>query len=792
MLKRSSAATVESTKPVFGAIQQGDLAKVKALIAENKKLLNEPNDEGKSPLHVAAALGHTTIVDYLVGEGANVNFMNKFDKRGSFRRLPLHDAAKGGHAAVIQCLAQRQAELNVKDGQGCTALHLAAGFTHPPVEDDVDLKQQHLANEQRFLGVVKALCNQGVDFDLRNQREDSQIIGRTALHLAIVKEHRLIALELIDRGAKIDTKDNDGRSPYFSAYQLGLWDICEALVHRLEVEDQKKPNTDSYFKRLGLDFVDADGRILLHDAAMSGNHELVSLLCKLGANPNAKDKDRKTPVFMAASEGHSKSVELLLAAGANPTIKVRYSEKTALDKARKKGHQDCIKLIETWLVQHPQEDTNLPTESSDEAQEDTVDTIPDQTAEQGESSRTEPVPIDTSSLTSTMALISQFIEENSVLNAELNAQIKTFFEALCPPLSADIEELLSLLLKSPEADPCTLRTQSRKNILHLIAEFDPRGLLLPVVEKLSASQISTLLSQKTAAEKYPYQCASEQAHSKLNDFCWKQMLQSHERTSRFRESLHGDGDFIEWLLGLKHFPKKIPLLFAVMADLYDEISSPQVQRQNTPSDKHRFFSSSPMSIGARNSQDHPASKVIDRRKRLLHRIFHEFDWPDELIEAIARIIGSRPPLNSDQIKEKSKEQQLLDLLISETTLPHQPSPLHNHALVILTLACQSLENNPEKGKFPQRAKLETQYREQFQKRSEEMLKRVSALYDYLCSISPDLGSSFIKKIVKSESLLKFSLQKALSGEGWWTVEIPEQFEETLLLHFKKSGKSAVY
>jgi predicted RNA-binding protein YlqC (UPF0109 family) len=66
--------------------------------------VNEPDEFGDTPLHIAAAAGKLLTVKYLVSNGANINAQNKV---GS---TPLHKAMIGGTKAVVEYLLENNAE----------------------------------------------------------------------------------------------------------------------------------------------------------------------------------------------------------------------------------------------------------------------------------------------------------------------------------------------------------------------------------------------------------------------------------------------------------------------------------------------------------------------------------------------------------------------------------------------------------------------------------------------------------------------------------------------------------
>lgn len=98
--------------------REGDLEYLRAIVEKHPDLVDASetprpqrkplSTDGYSPLHWAARMGHTEVVDYLAKRGANINV------RDDDGWTPLHLAAQHGHLDVVKLLVARGADVGAK------------------------------------------------------------------------------------------------------------------------------------------------------------------------------------------------------------------------------------------------------------------------------------------------------------------------------------------------------------------------------------------------------------------------------------------------------------------------------------------------------------------------------------------------------------------------------------------------------------------------------------------------------------------------------------------------------
>lgn len=104
-----------------------------------KRILNEPDKLGQTPLHLCCQNGHTKVVQLLLHKGAQ--FTKSYEGN-----TPLHEAAANGHLSTMETILKAHMHLiNAVNHLDMTPLHYAASEGHAECVDFL------LSNSAQFL-----------------------------------------------------------------------------------------------------------------------------------------------------------------------------------------------------------------------------------------------------------------------------------------------------------------------------------------------------------------------------------------------------------------------------------------------------------------------------------------------------------------------------------------------------------------------------------------------------------------------------------------------------------------
>lgn len=170
-------------KKLFKAIRQENLEEVKAIIEKKPELVNcvatppPKKDNGQSPLQVACKISAMEIIDYLIENGADVNFMEAEDDDPGPRCPVLHDAIRMVLMSLcyrkfdvsdyglktVEELLKRGADPNMRASNGFDALNHAISDAEYILERDIYSASWEKA-EQQIVKLFDLLIEYGADF----------------------------------------------------------------------------------------------------------------------------------------------------------------------------------------------------------------------------------------------------------------------------------------------------------------------------------------------------------------------------------------------------------------------------------------------------------------------------------------------------------------------------------------------------------------------------------------------------------------------------------------------------
>ena len=366
--------------PLLLACEVGKLDALKILV-EAGAAVCATDSQGDTCLILATSFGHTEIVRYLVGlKEVDVNY------QGRNNDTALHNAVDDGLRDVVEVLIDAGADIEAKDEQGCSPLLLACVLGKlDAVKMLVDAGAAVCATESEGHTCLMSAAHFGhteivrylvglPEVDVNYQGWKNNTALHNALQTAVDAGLRDVVEVLIDAGADIEAKDEQGRSPLLLACVLGKLDAVKMLVDAgaaVCATDRRGYTClilAAYYRHtevvrylVGLPEVDVHAannhsRTPLHHA-VTRNYEshpdVVQVLIDAGADIEAKNEKGRSPLLLACQVGQLDAVKMLVEAGADvcATDSGRY---TCLILAAYYGHTEIVR----YLVGLPDVDVN--------------------------------------------------------------------------------------------------------------------------------------------------------------------------------------------------------------------------------------------------------------------------------------------------------------------------------------------------------------------------------------------------------------------------------------------------
>ena len=332
----------DSSEKFFKAVQSGDTTAVTECLDLGVPV-NLTDEDGWSPVHHAIAHGQVEVIRLLMDRGCRMSPVKSrippsSDYAGvhNSMKCDIFDAARSGDTAKLKEYLELGVSVDTTDEDGRTPLHCAAG------EGQVDAVK---------LLIDKGCCIDPVDHNgwtpsmyatMQGQDEVEMLLnlakyvhkstGCTLLHAAAARGQLKLIEMLLSVGKKklLTMVDAKAGTPLHQAAVSGHKNVVTLLLN----------------EGCPIDIRDSDGLSALHLAAFYGHIDIIELLVKQGLDVNVVDNKGRTPLHLAAARGQLESIHTLLELKKVTDKSSQEERDSPIYQAVAGGHKDVLLLNE--------------------------------------------------------------------------------------------------------------------------------------------------------------------------------------------------------------------------------------------------------------------------------------------------------------------------------------------------------------------------------------------------------------------------------------------------------------
>jgi len=292
------------SESIHDAVRDKQPKRVLRMIRADPNRLQDTNDDGYLPIHIAAREGRNYIISELAHD---TSIPVDFDTPTPDGLSPAELARKRGHVTTATIIETAHLMRTIRDGKTKQARSILKKNPDTATQYIKDIQPIHVAAQHNQRYIITSLIEYGADGNARTKD-----VKTTPLHMATDPS---VIMSLIRHGAHVDARDSRNYTP-----------LHEAAHHA----DNEK--SLEYMIQAGAD-VNAHNRrneTPLHFAAMRGKKALVKLLITNAAEVSVQNVDGDTPLHLTSDPAVA---QILINAGADTSVTNDNGE-TPLDIAR--------------------------------------------------------------------------------------------------------------------------------------------------------------------------------------------------------------------------------------------------------------------------------------------------------------------------------------------------------------------------------------------------------------------------------------------------------------------------
>ena len=230
---------IEVSLTLFSAAD-GDCIELATELLDDGASVDARDRFGARPLSHAARFGHLEMVDLLLAHGAPM------DARNLAGATALYCAAEGGHTSVVQRLTERGADVKLAGRSGVSPIAAAAYVGNETIveallargadertPDDTGKPPIVYAAAGAQIEIVKRLLARNADINARFANGLTLLMWASGPDEGVPEVQAMtIVSYLLDAGARIDDRDNRGRTSLMIAAEGGHAEIAGLLLAR--------------------------------------------------------------------------------------------------------------------------------------------------------------------------------------------------------------------------------------------------------------------------------------------------------------------------------------------------------------------------------------------------------------------------------------------------------------------------------------------------------------------------------------------------------------------------------